>query len=30
MDSMDLEREKGITILAKNTAVRHPARRSAA
>jgi GTP-binding protein len=25
MDSMDLEREKGITILAKNTAVRHRA-----
>ena len=25
MDSMDLEREKGITILAKNTAVRHEA-----
>ena len=25
MDSMDLEREKGITILAKNTAVRHHA-----
>ena len=25
MDSMDLEREKGITILAKNTAVRHQA-----
>jgi len=24
MDSMDLEREKGITILAKNTAVRYP------
>lgn len=24
MDSMDLEREKGITILAKNTAVDHP------
>ena len=23
MDSMDLEREKGITILAKNTAVLH-------
>ena len=23
MDSMDLEREKGITILAKNTAVHH-------
>jgi GTP-binding protein len=23
MDSMDLEREKGITILAKNTAVRY-------
>ena len=23
MDSMDLEREKGITILAKNTAVNH-------
>ena len=23
MDSMDLEREKGITILAKNTAVQH-------
>ena len=23
MDSMDLEREKGITILAKNTAVEH-------
>ena len=23
MDSMDLEREKGITILAKNTAVTH-------
>ncbi len=28
MDSMDLEREKGITILAKNTAVRHRGRRS--
>src|SRR6201988_3577921 len=25
MDSMDLEREKGITILAKNTAVRYGA-----
>src|SRR6476620_12220717 len=25
MDSMDLEREKGITIVAKNTAVRHQA-----
>src|SRR3954447_9081734 len=25
MDSMDLEREKGITILAKNTAIRYPA-----
>src|SRR5262245_47904871 len=25
MDSMDLEREKGITILAKNTAVRYTA-----
>ena len=25
MDSMDLEREKGITILAKNTAVLHHA-----
>jgi GTP-binding protein len=24
MDSMDLEREKGITIMAKNTAVRYP------
>ena len=24
MDSMDLEREKGITILAKNTAIRYP------
>ena len=27
MDSMDLEREKGITILAKNTAVQHTVRR---
>ena len=26
MDSMDLEREKGITILAKNTAVRYERR----
>ncbi len=26
MDSMDLEREKGITILAKNTAVKHTIR----
>ena len=26
MDSMDLEREKGITILAKNTSVRHRGR----
>ena len=29
MDSMDLEREKGITILAKNTAVLHHASRTA-
>ena len=28
MDSMDLEREKGITILAKNTAVKLPRRRA--
>jgi GTP-binding protein len=28
MDSMDLEREKGITILAKNTAVQYGARSS--
>ena len=28
MDSMDLEREKGITILAKNTAVRHRGRQA--
>jgi GTP-binding protein len=27
MDSMDLEREKGITIMAKNTAIRYPPRR---
>ena len=27
MDSGDLEREKGITILAKNTAVHYAARR---
>ena len=28
LDTMDLEREKGITILAKNTAVRYQGRRS--
>ena len=28
MDSMDLEREKGITILAKNTAVRYHGRQA--
>jgi GTP-binding protein len=30
MDSMDLEREKGITILAKNTAVRYVSKRASA